>query len=71
MHPILVRLGVFHLFWQKRWKMHPNFVSLDALKMIIEKKKYFPTDQPKFPEILLEGNTAIFFFGIIVTVEAP
>ena len=26
------------------------------------KKNYFPMDQPKYSEISLEGNTAIFFF---------
>ena len=67
MHPFFGRMGVFSSFfcvcvWKKRWKMCENLVFfLGALKKIIKWEKIL-TDQPKYSEIPLKGNTTIFFF---------
>ena len=61
MHPIFVRLGVFLPFLRKKLENAPKFCALDALKKKNYKKKK-NSDRPKYSEIPLEGNTAIFFF---------
>ena len=58
-HPIFVRLGVFSPFLRKRrWKMHPNFVPLGALKKL--KKKIWLTD-PISQKFHLRATQQFFF----------
>ena len=57
MHPIFVRCGVFYLFWDKKVRMHPNFVILGAFKKILNKQKNKKKSDQPTQEIELEGNT--------------
>ena len=63
MHLIFVRLGVFSPFWRKndaKCTQMLYFCVLFENKWL--KKIYFLTDQPKYLDIPLEGNSTIFFF---------
>ena len=60
--PIFIRLGVFFFtFFEKKVENVPKFCTFGYFKKMI-KKIYFTTDRPKYSEISLGGNTAIFFF---------
>ena len=66
MHPIFVRLGVFHLFFEKQGEKCTQILYFWVLfKKKIFKNKNFLTNRPHNSEIPLEGNTTIFFFGLI------
>ena len=53
MHPIFVRLGVFHLVWDKKWKMHPTVVLLGAFQKEIEN---FWLTNPNFQKFCLKAT---------------
>ena len=62
MHPIFVRLGVFHLFEKKGGKCTQMWYFWVLFKNII-KKNFQTIDRPKYP---LEGNNNFtFVFGPI------
>ena len=75
MHPILFRLGggfcvfCFDFVWiflggGGNCEKSTQILYFWVFKKIMIKTKTILTDRPKFSETSLEGNTAIFFFGL-------
>ena len=59
--PNFCQIGCFFTFFEKKVENAPKTCTLGAfLRKMMGKKNL--TDQPKYSEIPLEGNTSIFFF---------